>query len=125
MGGSEYLLWNSLSDQLALLDHQHPIRQRQNFYQAMGYVNNRNREFVADASEIGQDFFLESNVERSQGLIHQKQVGLRQDRPGQRYSLCLSAGEFGDGSIQEIPDFQDIQHMVQADVFGLAGRVAG
>src|SRR5215475_3302705 len=124
MGGSERLLRNSLSDQLALLYHQHPIRQRQNFSQAMSYVNHRNLKFVTDAREVGQDFFLESNVERSQGLVRQKQLGLGQDRPGQRHSLCLSVRKFCDGSIQEIPDFQDIQHMVQADVFGLAERVA-
>src|SRR5499433_2949222 len=124
MGGSERLLWNPLSDQLPLFDHQHPVRQSQNFRQAMGHVNDRNLKFVADAREVGQDFFLESNVERSQGLVHQKQLGLGQDRPGQRHSLCLSARKFCDGSIQEIPDFQDIQHMVQADVLGLAERVA-
>ena len=68
------------------------------------------------AFEEGKDFVLRRAVERRQRLVHQQQLGSRQQRATNRDTLPLAARQVVGRAFQQRLDAQKIDDLVEADI---------
>ena len=57
----------------------------------MGYIHDRNGEFIAQPFDIVQDLGLARHVERGQRLIHEQNARLREQRAADGDTLFFPA----------------------------------
>ena len=83
-------------DHMAFDQQHHVIGEAFDLREVMCDVEDRQRQTVAQPLEERQDLALCHSVERGQRLIHQQQLGLRKQRPANRYALAFAAGRFSE-----------------------------
>ena len=105
----------SRADHSALV-HQHDlVGEAFDLGDRVGDVDDRQRQPIAQPLEERQDLVLGRAVERRQRLVHQEQLGLRQQRPADRDPLALAAGKLARSAVEQRRDAEQLDHFVEGD----------
>src|SRR6476469_5762548 len=82
------------------------ISQQKRFSQIMSHQHCRQGELPADARERGLEIGTGNCIERAEWLVQQHQIRTRSERPRDRHSLTLTAGELARFPISENPGLE-------------------
>ena len=94
----------------------------------MGDVDHGHPEPLLQAADLVLHFLAQAAVQRPERLVHEHQVGLEHERPGDRDALLLAAGQLPGPARLEALELDHVQRAFDAGfdlVFGQAARVQG
>ena len=75
------------------VEHRHAIGHRHRFLLIVGDVDDGDAQLALDAPDLELHLLAQAAIERPQRLVHQHQIGLEHQRPGDGHALLLAAGE--------------------------------
>ncbi|BDO10464.1 hypothetical protein KAM643c_40370 [Aeromonas caviae] len=89
------MLWRAALDDGALVHQEDPIRQGQRLLLIVGHEDGGELEALLDLADLLAQAAADAGIQRRERLIQQQDPRLHHQRPGQRHSLALAAGELG------------------------------
>jgi hypothetical protein len=87
--------------QMAALEHRDPVRDGERLFLVVGDVDRRDAQLALQQPDLLAHLDPELGVEIGQGLVHQQQFGLDDDRAGEADALLLAAGELRRETLRE------------------------
>ena len=105
--------------------HDLSIGQPQQLVQLMTDEHDRQLGFHAEALHVRQHFLLARRVERGQRLVEQQHRGIRQQRPADGDTLLFTAGQAGHTTVEQRPDIEHVDHLIETRCIQLAAREPG
>src|SRR3954462_6420529 len=81
----------------------------------MAYVDDRDAYLVAQPLDVIEDFGFARSVERSERLIEQQHLRLRQQRAADRDALLLAARKRAGTAFEQVADPEQFDRRVKAD----------
>ena len=78
----------------------------------MADIEDRQAGFVPQTFQIGQDSVLAGLIQRREGLVHQQQAGIGQDRAAQGHPLAFAPRQGCGTALQQMPDAQHLDHAI-------------
>ncbi|MNG93382.1 hypothetical protein D3C79_523480 [compost metagenome] len=103
------------------MEHRHPVRHGQRLALVMGHVDHGDAQALVDVLDLHLHMFTQLLVERAERFVHQHQLGLEHQRPGQGHALLLATRQLAGVALGEGIELDHVQHPLDplADV-GLA-----
>jgi hypothetical protein len=95
------------------LQHDDGRGEPRHFADGVRDVHDRHRRLVAQSLDVGQDLGLAGLVQGGQGLVHEEQAWMGQERPADRHPLLLPAGQPGRPALEEVADAEKRDHGVE------------
>ena len=93
----------------AVVEHRDAVGQRQGFTLVVGDVDHRDAEILVNGLDFILHLFAQILVKGAQGLVHQHQIGVKDEGPRHRHALLLAAGELRRPPFAELPQLHHIQ----------------
>ncbi len=107
----------------ARFHHHQVVGQARHFVDGVADVDDRQRQLVVQAVEVGQHLGLAARVERRQRFVEQQQARVGAERARDRDALAFAARERGRAPRHQRADAQQLDDAVERDA-ALAGRDA-
>ena len=105
---AEHFVQGARRDDLPVLHRDHAVCETHHFFGRVRHVENRHREFVAQALEPRKNLLLALPVEGRERFIHQENLGRHRDRARNGAALPLAAGEFRYATLQKVTDAEKL-----------------
>ena len=112
----------------ALVHDRDPVGENHRFALVVGDVEHGHPEALLEAADFVLHLLAQAAVQRPERLVHEHQVGLEHERPGDRDALLLAAGQLPGAARLEALQLDHVQGAFDAGfdlVFGQAARVQG
>ena len=93
----------------AVPEHRHPVRHHHGFLLVVGNVDDGHPQFTLNAADLELHLFAQPPVQGTEGFVHQHQVGLEHQRPGDGDALLLAAGQLPRPAVLEALQLHEIQ----------------
>ena len=93
-----------------------------NFRHVVADIENRQRQRLVQPLKVGQDLVLRYLVQCRERLVHQQELGVREQGAADRQALSLAAGEIAGRAVQQLIDPEQLDHFVEVDAFVIRGR---
>ncbi|MNO25436.1 hypothetical protein D3C76_152720 [compost metagenome] len=105
----------------ALVEHRHAVGHGQRFALVVGHVHHGHAQALVDVLDLHLHVLAQLLVQRAQRFVHQHQLRLEHQCPGQGHTLLLAAGQLAGVTLGEGIELDHVQHPLDplADV-GLA-----
>jgi hypothetical protein len=94
----------------AVPHHRHPVRQRERFLLVVGHVDGGDSQGLLQEADLLAHLLADLGVQVRQGLVEQEDVGVQDQRTGQRHPLLLAARELAGVAVLQPPQV----HLAQA-----------
>ena len=95
----------------SVVEHRDAVRHGERFALIVGHVDDGDSQVLMDVLDLVLHLLPELLVEGAQGLVHQHQGGLEDQRPGHRDPLLLAARELGRAPPAETGKLDHLQRL--------------
>src|SRR5690606_24208123 len=118
----------------AVVHHHHPVRHLQRLLLIVGYEHAGDVDVIVQASQPAPQFGTYLGIQRTERLIQQQYLGLHRQRPGERDTLALAAGQLRGQAVggpvqlyhlQQVHDFPANLRLARPLTAGFDGQAVG
>ena len=96
-----------------VLQHGHPVAHRESLHLVVGDVDRRRLlQAVVEADELGAHLDSQRRVQVGEGLVHEEDLRLADERSAEGHALALTSREGGRGALQEMADLEQVGDLV-------------